>query len=172
MIDASDSRSPEQFEADIRYLLTLKCTGTCIPVINKIDICRNTTSRLRVIQQIIRERRGRGLALAGEESIAISALRGDHLDELKQLIERVLHGGAIQCPGQVLALTIRQREALKAGSENLRRACLILSETESMAVELAALELREGLDHLGEITGAVVTEEVLGRIFCRFCIGK
>lgn len=40
------------------------------------------------------------------------------------------------------------------------------------ALEFTALELREALTHLGEITGAVDTEDVLGAIFSSFCLGK
>jgi len=164
VMDGSDSRSPEQFEADVHSLETLNYRNSCIAVINKIDLCRNPASRLRTLHHLSREQQ--------DKPIAVSALRGDHLDELKQQIEQTLHGGAMECPGQVLTLTIRQREALQAGIENLQQACLVLSYKESMIAELAALELREGLDHLGTISGAVVTEEVLGRIFSRFCIGK
>jgi len=35
-----------------------------------------------------------------------------------------------------------------------------------------AIDLRSALDHLGEITGAVVTDDILDRVFSRFCIGK
>ena len=172
MIDGSDNRSPEQFKENICFLDTLDYQGSCLVVVNKKDICRDAASRLRTLHQLSHEYQEKGLSALASKSIAVSALRGDHLDELNQQIERTLHGGTIQCQGLVLALTIRQREALNAGIENLRRACLVLSDPESMAAELAALELREALDHLGEITGEVVTEEVLGRIFNRFCIGK
>jgi len=164
VIDGSDSRSPEQFEKDIRFLDTLNYQGSCIVVVNKEDICRDAASRLRTLLQLSHKQQ--------DKTIAVSALRGDHLNELKLQIEQSLHSGAMECPGLVLALTVRQREALKDGIENLRRASLLLSDPESTPTELAALELREALDYLGEITGEVVTEEVLGRIFSRFCIGK
>ena len=38
--------------------------------------------------------------------------------------------------------------------------------------EILALELRETLEQLGEMVGAVYTEDLLDRIFSRFCIGK
>jgi tRNA modification GTPase len=38
--------------------------------------------------------------------------------------------------------------------------------------ELAAIELRTALNELGQISGQVITEDVLGRIFSRFCVGK
>ncbi|MDA0766402.1 MAG: hypothetical protein O3A92_06240 [Verrucomicrobia bacterium] len=39
-------------------------------------------------------------------------------------------------------------------------------------MEFAALDLREAMDAVGEIAGQVDTEELLGEIFGRFCIGK
>jgi tRNA modification GTPase len=38
--------------------------------------------------------------------------------------------------------------------------------------EIVAFELRQAADKLGEITGKVYTEEILGQVFSRFCIGK
>jgi tRNA modification GTPase len=38
--------------------------------------------------------------------------------------------------------------------------------------ELLAVELRDAVDHLGRIVGAVYTDDILDRIFSRFCIGK
>ncbi len=40
------------------------------------------------------------------------------------------------------------------------------------APEIIAFELREALQALGEVTGRIDVEEVLGAIFSRFCIGK
>jgi len=38
--------------------------------------------------------------------------------------------------------------------------------------ELVAVELREALGQLGTISGEIVTEDILGKIFARFCVGK
>jgi tRNA modification GTPase len=38
--------------------------------------------------------------------------------------------------------------------------------------ELLVVEIREAVDHLGRILGAVYTDDILDRIFSRFCIGK
>lgn len=38
--------------------------------------------------------------------------------------------------------------------------------------ELVAIDLRQALDDLGRVVGTVVTDDVLDRIFQRFCIGK
>ena len=71
-----------------------------------------------------------------------------------------------------MALTLRQRRALLDARQSLSQASSLLSHQETTQLELVALELRTALDHLGSISGEIVTEDVLGRIFSRFCIGK
>ncbi len=64
----------------------------------------------------------------------------------------------------------RCRHHVDACLEHLRRAHeLVLFEE---APELMALELRSALDDLGSMVGAVYTDDLLDRIFSRFCIGK
>jgi tRNA modification GTPase len=69
-----------------------------------------------------------------------------------------------------LTVSARQREALRAAESALARAGGGLAG--GAAHEIVAADLREALGALGALTGRDVTEEVLGRIFERFCIGK
>ena len=64
----------------------------------------------------------------------------------------------------------RCRESLAAAAASLGRA----GETAATGAgdELIALELRESLEHLGRVLGSVYTDDILDRIFSRFCIGK
>lgn len=64
----------------------------------------------------------------------------------------------------------RQEDLLKKTEEPLTRALVALKEKHSY--EFIALELREALDFLGEIVGAVSTEEILDEVFRNFCVGK
>lgn len=98
----------------------------------------------------------------------LSARRGDGLPELLDHLKRV----ADYHPGQEGRFTARRRhlEALGRTSTFLKRAREVSAH--SGEVELVAEELRLAQRALAEITGAVTTEELLGRIFSEFCIGK
>ena len=65
---------------------------------------------------------------------------------------------------------VRCRESLRTAAESLGRAAEILRA--GAGEELVASEIRMALEALGQIVGAVYTEDVLERIFSRFCVGK
>lgn len=97
--------------------------------------------------------------------IAVSALRGDGLDTLRTTIARALSGGA--SADGATAVSARQMEALQTALAALDRA-----RDPHAALEILAADLREAASALGALTGREVTDDVLGRIFGRFCIGK
>ncbi len=105
--------------------------------------------------------------------VMVSARTGQGLDELLQLVvshlEKVSSTG-----GEQLALHERHKDCLREASRAAGRAGEVLRTAEQVAdtAELVAIDLREALAALGQISGQVVTEDVLGRIFSRFCVGK
>jgi tRNA modification GTPase len=98
-------------------------------------------------------------------SLAVSALRGTNLDKLRTALDDLAFGGR-HASGAGLALNDRHLHAIAAAREALVRG------DPRAGPELLALELRESLDALGEILGTVSPDELLGRIFSTFCIGK
>ena len=100
-------------------------------------------------------------------NIGISTVTGLGLPELIQaVIGRIAAGSG---EGDALVVRERHRVALETVMLHLREAERIVA---SFRLELAAEEIRLALRALGRITGIVDVEEVLGRIFSRFCIGK
>ena len=102
--------------------------------------------------------------------IKISAKYGDGIDLLVSAIRRL----ALQTtPGESSLATIthlHQKVSLQKANECLTRA--VDGCKTGLSPELIALEIREALDRIGEITGKTTTEDILERIFSRFCIGK
>ena len=101
------------------------------------------------------------------ESIRISAMTGDGMDELRAAIPKSL-GLAENIPA-VFSARRRHLEALEQACASLERGQLRLSEG---AGELLAEDLSQAQKSLGEITGVFTSEDLLGRIFSSFCIGK
>lgn len=105
--------------------------------------------------------------------VRTSTISGDGLDELKTMITRVLDLSTLR-GGDGLCLHGDQRRALLAAAAAADRAAAMLAESLGLAdaAELVAVELRESLAELGSISGEIVTEDILGRIFSQFCVGK
>lgn len=105
----------------------------------------------------------------GHTIIKVSALTGHGLKELEEEILRRV--GSIDETGLKVYVSLRHEELLRRSKEVLE-GFKGRYEKEDMSPELAMLYIREAADHLGEIVGHITTEEVLGSIFSRFCIGK
>lgn len=104
-----------------------------------------------------------------ENILLISAKTGKGIEELKnKLCEMALQGATLQ--ENIVLTNARHYEALQATEQNLKKA---LNGIENkLSGELVASDIRSALHHLGEITGEVTTDDLLGNIFGRFCIGK
>ncbi|MCE9529382.1 MAG: tRNA modification GTPase [Planctomycetales bacterium] len=96
-----------------------------------------------------------------------SSRTGEGIAELRRRIAGLLSSQ----PGNSVASTAaRCQESLSLAAEALRRA--ITTASEQAGEEFVAAEVRAALDDLGRVLGAVYTEDILDRIFSRFCIGK
>ena len=103
-------------------------------------------------------------------AIPVSSLTGTGFDAL---LDAMTHskGAKHLCTGDSLAAINARHKTLLESAAAFLRAAAELVQT-SAPPELAAVELRSSLDALGRIVGATDTEDILGEIFSRFCIGK
>ncbi len=106
----------------------------------------------------------------GQDAVRLSCTTGEGLDELRKRIREVLDLGEADWGEHAVAVNTRHRDCLRRAEASLAAAAELLDH--GSAPELAAMELREAMEALGEIAGKVDAEEVLGAIFSRFCIGK
>ncbi|MBK7627664.1 MAG: tRNA uridine-5-carboxymethylaminomethyl(34) synthesis GTPase MnmE [Bacteroidales bacterium] len=105
----------------------------------------------------------------GEILLCISAKEKSGLDELRSILgEEVLKERLNS--NDVIVTNIRHYEALLRVSESLDR---VLTGLENQIPEdLIAIDIRQAIHYLGEITGQITSDEILGNIFKNFCIGK
>lgn len=103
--------------------------------------------------------------------LAVSAHSGVGLDALRErLKDLIVSEGSTS--GQWLGMTAaRCRDTLDAISHSLA-AALESASHPGVGDELIAVDLRQGLDDLGAILGVIYTDDILDRIFSKFCIGK
>lgn len=110
----------------------------------------------------------------GASVIAVSAATGAGCAELRAALAAKLHQAPSEATAPIISLNARHRAALAGAVRACERAVALVSRHDRIGdvVELVALELREASAQLGAIVGDVTTEEVLARIFSRFCVGK
>jgi tRNA modification GTPase len=131
----------------------------CLRVANKIDL-------------LAQAERVRMMAAAGPDRIWISARTGEGMEALRQRI-REAAGAAEQTGGPAAgSFSARQRhiDALQRAGGHLEAGRQVMAV--SRAGELLAEELRLAQQALGELTGEMLPDDLLGAIFASFCIGK
>jgi tRNA modification GTPase len=104
-----------------------------------------------------------------ETLLFISAKTGVGIAELKSLLGRISGVDQVQSESVIIS-NIRHYEALSKVTESLER---VLSGLDNnLPEDLIAIDVRQAIHYLGEITGEITTDEILGNIFRNFCIGK
>lgn len=100
--------------------------------------------------------------------VYISALRKENLDLLKdKLFEKTAISG-VDLNGDFLCEE-RHNQALLKAQEKLNSALLNLG---SVPLDILAIDIKDGWDALGEISGRTATEDIINNIFSKFCVGK
>lgn len=102
------------------------------------------------------------------ETIFVSAKRNENIHMiadslLKSVKEQDISDGAVVCNSRHLEALQNSLEAIQNVREGFQN---------QLPADLATIEIRQALFHLGEITGEITTDEILSNIFGRFCIGK
>ncbi len=99
-----------------------------------------------------------------------SSKTGKGLHQLREQLRRLTVSQAADDTNIVAVTATRCRESLRRAAAYLQAA---ISTTQSaVGEELVAAEIRSALDEIGKVVGTVYTDDILDRIFSRFCIGK
>ena len=155
MIDASDASL--QIAQLSEKILPRSVGKQLILVFNKADLLTDTS----------------GIIPAGlpenVQSIFISAKKREHIDELQDLLIQAAHIPSLS-QNDIIVTNIRHYEALTHALESIHRVQEGLSA--NLSGDFVSQDLRECIYHLSDIVGEVTTDQVLGNIFERFCIGK
>lgn len=132
-------------------------------LLNKVDQLESN-EQLEKIEHSIRE-----ILKTDDEFLRVSAKTGQNTEKLVEQLLEAANYDQIQ-ESDILVTNARHYEALKRAHESLERAREGLHSI--LPTDLLAMDVRDVLHYLGEITGQITTDEILGNIFEHFCIGK
>ncbi len=155
MIDAADA---SQQIAQLSAKILPRCEGKqLILVFNKADLLADTTG---LIPADLPE---------NVQSIFISAKKKENINALQDLLIQAAHIPSLS-QNDIIVTNIRHYEALTHALDSIHRVQEGLSS--NLSGDFVSQDLRECIFHLSDIVGEVTTDQVLGNIFERFCIGK
>ncbi len=104
------------------------------------------------------------------EVIAISAKTGSGLSDLEDSITSLIWGGEIEKDESLVLLDVQEKDLLRKAKEDLADALEAMDR--GAPVDLIEVHLRDAREKLGKLLGEDVSEEILGRVFADFCVGK
>lgn len=154
-----EANSP--FDEEDFKLLDICKKSNCLVVLNKTDL--NKSVDIKILESY----------LPISDIIKISALKKTGLSQLEMHIKEKLLGDSNKDYDQkedFLITNLRHISLLEKTKEDLKRS--LDGFINGMSGELIMVDIYEGLDSIGEITGHKVGDDVLNAIFSRFCIGK
>ena len=118
--------------------------------------------------------KARSVGVIGREnapaaSVSLSAVTGEGLERLEDAVAALFPAGEDTDSGSLLT-DRRQEEAAVRARDAIRRAREALAA--GLTPDAILTDAEEALDALGELTGRTAREEIVSRIFSRFCVGK
>lgn len=152
------------FLEDIKTIREKYPEKPLLTVFNKIDLL--DPRRLEQLNQLIKEIPA---AKTKEQPLLISAKSGYGIEELKSTLMSFINTGLLR-NNDTIVTNSRHYNALLQSLEEIKKVQIGLQE--DLSSDLMAIDIRQALFHLGEITGEITTDDLLGNIFANFCIGK
>lgn len=108
-------------------------------------------------------------ALSQEDFVLISASQKENIQQLKDKLLSFFQVSTVKS-GDVLVTSLRHYQNLLQTHQSLDR--VLAGMSEGITGDFLAMDIRQSLHYLGEITGAITTDDLLENIFSKFCIGK
>jgi len=102
--------------------------------------------------------------------LKISALNKTGIEELYDKISEMFNLNKINFDNDILITNIRHKNIISKALKNVKKANEALNL--NMPIDIITIYIKDILEDLGEITGEVVTEDVINEIFSKFCLGK
>lgn len=141
-----------------REILNLLKHKKSIIVLNKTDLKQIFNNECKEIQDV------------NTEVINISLKNNEGLEKIYESLVKMFNLNQINLDNELTITNIRHQELINKAIESTRMALNDLNN--SMPIDIISINIKEILEHLGEITGDNVSEDIIKSIFAKFCLGK
>ena len=149
--------SKELTKEDIEILNIIKNKKSII-LLNKADLNSVLNENDNIFEDIT------------ENIIKISALNGDGLEKLYSLISKMFSLEEINVDNDVIITNLRHKNLISKAIENVKKTKDTVEK--NMPIDIIAIFVKDILEDLGNITGEIVTDDIINEIFSKFCLGK
>lgn len=153
IFDSTKELTKEDFE-----ILELIKNKKSIILLNKIDLEPVLTEENEMLKE------------ASEHIIKMSALNNIGIDELYDKITKLFELNEINLDNEIVITNVRHKNLISKAIENVKKTKRTIAE--EMPLDIVAILIKDILEELGNITGEVVTEDIINEIFAKFCLGK
>ena len=151
--------SSKELTAEDKEILELIKNKKSIILLNKIDL---QTSKIDGNEPCLKE--------VSDYIIKISALNQIGLEKLEQAILDMFQLNEINLDNEIVITNIRHKALIHQAIEDVKKAKDAIQK--QIPLDMIAIFIKDILEDLGNITGDVVTEDIINEIFARFCLGK
>lgn len=140
---------------DDEKLIAKTDTSRTVAVLNKCDLCE------KIDEEYIRSKY--------KYTVKLSAKNGEGLDELENAVRELLGTARID-PGEPMAASERQLENIRAAKDGADAALEALDE--GMTLDAVSTGVEQATREIMKLTGESASQEVIDRVFEKFCVGK
>ena len=150
--------STKEITHEDREILELAKSKNTIIVLNKIDLKSILKSDNMQLQKVTKH------------IINLSALNGIGLENLYDEICKLFQLNEINLDNETVITNIRHKNLISKAIENVKKTKETIKN--EMPLDIVAIFIKEVLEDLGNITGELVSEDIINEIFAKFCLGK
>ncbi len=153
LFDSSKDLDDEDLE-----ILEIAKNKKSIIILNKMDLATKINEQNEKIKQ------------TNAPIIKISALKKEGIEKLEEEITKLFNLNEINLDNEIVITNARHKNLISKAIENVKKTKETMKN--EMPLDIVAIFIKDILEDLANITGEIVTDDIIDEIFAKFCLGK
>lgn len=148
----------KQLDEEDYEILELVKNKKCIILLNKCDLSKKNNETISYMSKI------------NKNVIKASMKTKEGMEELYRTISEMFKNEEIDYNNEIVITNVRHKNLIHKAVNNINH--IINKRERNTPIDIMSIEIKEILENLGEITGNNVSEDIINKIFSKFCLGK